>query len=106
MEDFEQLYVSKNIVRFLLKTIDGIYTLILSCGYLGWALSFASGILDISSSENPYFVIGLFFMPFLFIVVYIRHRIGSLISDNNPVVFCIASNTALALAPLYIYYWK
>lgn len=90
--------------RYLVGTIDGLFTLFLSIAYISWG-----GVL-IHSTQTDHtnwpFVLGLFFMPILFVVIFLRHRIGTSITDNTPVIFCIISNTAVALAPLYIHFWR
>lgn len=106
MNTFESFSSVGSIGKYLVKTIDGIFALTLSIGYLSWALALLTGLFGISGHASWSFILGLFFMPVLFIAVFLRHRIGVSISDKTPIVFCIVSNTALALVPIYIYFWR
>jgi hypothetical protein len=103
LESFSRL---EEIGKYLVKTIDGIFALILSIGYLSWALALSTGLLGVSGQASWNFILGLFFMPVLFIIVFLWHRIGKSVLDKGSIIFCIISNTALALAPIYNYFWR
>lgn len=106
MDTLELFSIVKKIGKYLIKTIDGIFALILSIGYLSWALALSTGLLGVPGHASWNFILGLFFMPALFIAVFLRHRVASSISDKTPIIFCIVSNTALAFVPIYIYFWR
>lgn len=103
LESFSRL---DQIGKYLLKTMDGIFALILSIGYLCWALALSTSLLGVSVNVGWNFILSLFFMPVLFIAVFLWHRIGTSISDRSPIIFCIVSNAALALAPIYNFFWR
>jgi len=95
-----------NIAKYFIKTIDGIYALSLSIAYLGWALILCTGLIDVADRISWSFKLGLFFMPVLFFLVVLQHRIRSSVTDKPSAIFCIVSNTALALAPIYNYFFR
>jgi hypothetical protein len=104
MDTFKPFSIVGKTGKYLIKTIDGIFALILSIGCLSWVLVLSTGSFGVSNHASWNFILGLFFMPVLFILVFLRHRVASSISDKTPVIFCIISNTALALVPIYIYF--
>ena len=106
MDISEPFSIVGKIGKYLIKTIDGIFALILSIGYLSWALVLSTGSFGVPNHVSWDFILGLFFMPVLFILFFLKHRVDSSISDKTPIIFCIISNAALALVPIYIYFWR
>ena len=106
MDTIKPFSIVGKIGKYLIKTIDGIFALILSIGYLSWALVLSTGLFGVSNHVSWNFILGLFFMPVLFIAVFLRHRVASSISDKTPIIFCIISNTAFAVVPIYVYFWR
>lgn len=96
----------KEIGKFLLSTIDGIYALTLSVIFLAmavWAL--ADGFKSKTDTDWNW-ILATFFSSVLFIVVFVRHRIGVSVSNKKPIIFSMISNSALALAVIYNHYWR
>ncbi len=92
----------KALTKFILKTPDGKYLIFLSTLFLCW-----TGWLYLGANhQNRSYWALVFIYPILLLVIYLRHRIGTKASDTTPIPFAIASLTAMALAPIYIIYWK
>lgn len=91
---------------YLVRTVDGLFTLALSVIYVVWALFLILGIEGVHRPMGWSFIAALFFMPIIFLLVFFRHRIGTSMADNKPILFCIVSNSAVAFAPAYIYFWR
>ena len=104
-ENYESATSVHRVWKALLSTIDGIYTLILSAIFLAmgvWALVDGLGT---KTELNWDWLLVTFFVPVLFVVIFVRHRIGTSVLDNEPIVFSIISNSFIALALIY-YHWR
>ena len=87
--------------KVLLSTVDGIYTVTLSAIFLVigvWTL--VDGVNSKTDLDWDWVLVTMF-VPVLFVAIFIRHRIGSSISDKTPISFSLISNSPIALALIY-----
>lgn len=101
-ERLESFTSIRQLFGFILHTYDGYYLVALSIVYFLWA----TYTLVQSSEGIELNSLALFFYPALLLVVYVRHRIGTLSSDQSPSIFSFVSLTVLALVPAYIIFWR
>lgn len=101
-ERLESFTSIKQLFGFILHTYDGCYLVALSIVFFLWA----TYRLVQSSDGIGWISLALFFYPVLLLVVYVRHRIGTLPSDQTPSIFSFVSLTALAFVPVYIIFWR
>lgn len=87
------------IMRFMLRTYDGLYAVSVSLFYLfmgGRGLLLCNG-----ECGDFYLYLGFLFMPFLIFVVYVRHRFGTESENRRATFFCMISITFLASFPFF-----
>jgi len=101
-ERLESFTSIRQLFSFILHTYDGYYLVALSIAYFLWA-TYTLVQLSEGIGLNS---LALFFYPVLLLVVYVRHRIGTLPSDQSPSIFSFVSLTVLALVPAYITFWR
>jgi hypothetical protein len=86
-------------MRYLFSTPDGKLTVLLSIGYLGWA------ILELAAPGTTLRNCGwdcnstLFMMPILLIVVFMRQRLGTKEEDRSSVLFGALNVSLVAMLP-------
>ena len=94
-----------DLIIYLKRTIDGKFAFTLSILYILLATYLLmTDTLKLSSSKLDV-VFAFYLTPILFIVVLVRHRIGTNYRDKTPVIPCILSNLAVTVMTLY-YLWS
>jgi hypothetical protein len=91
--------------KILLSTVDGMYALILSAIFLAMGAWELVDGLRTKTELNWDWLLVTFFIPILFMVIFVRHRIGTSLLETKPIVFSIISNTSIAIALIY-YHWR
>lgn len=71
MDTLELFSSIRKVGKFIVVRVDGIYALILSIGYISW--TFVLLTRDDAIFMDWTFLLGLFFMPVLFILTFMSH---------------------------------
>lgn len=93
----------QEMARYIVHTYDGWYLVALSALYFLWGIS---RLAMPERHTNVDISIGLLFLPILLTATYLQHHIGCKASDLTPLPYSLISLTAIALAPVYIIFWK
>lgn len=90
------------VIQFLIHTLDGLLATALAVGYTGLGICLYFGLVQLVSEVSWEILLGIFFMPLLLLSVFLRHRIGTTISETKPVIFNVVSLLVTASVPIYL----
>lgn len=87
-----------HLIKFMLASYDGLFVLIVGCGYFLWGILSAFSIFNGGWLGSD----GLFLLPIVMVVVFISHRRATYSDDQSKAFFCLLGEIAIAGIP----FWK